>query len=427
MKKLLTATVLVALVFIIACKKTPLAPSSKSSGLDLSGVRALLKDSLQTATFDSLDFSRTVIATRDTGKTYLVRVPLKGVPVTRRFFLVRTNGSMIPQLAMGLEIQRFTFATDSASNPYSFSGSIKKTWLNGTMVYTSAVNGGFIEALHSKEVTIMEADEPYVELPEIIIYAPDQDYYADWDAILDDGGGAGGIGYSSSAPTSTLGSGSAGAAAVNSASFDVATELQASRPAINLKSYLACFDPIVDPGATYTATLCVRIPNPGNPNIMWNPLTGNVGHTFIELSKTSEATTITQYLGFYAACGICAVTGNLVNSKMVDNQGHPYDAKLTVSLTSEQFTTLTNQMVSNSELDYALGLYNCTNYAVNALNMVLPTPINVPDMTIPGQDPGMTPNGLYKALATLPVSGPDGNVAIYSGDQTAGTSHGPCN
>lgn len=417
------------IVLIAGCQKARLDSANATMvNPNLTAIQRLLRDSAGGQTIQLLDFGHPIIATRDSGKTYLVRIPFKVIASDQRFFLFKTNSSLTPTSSALIALTRDSSEADSPFSIFGFNGHISKDYLNGAIDYSSSVTNGYIQTRHSKQVAIAREDDPVVELPEIIIYAPDEDYYANWDAILTDGGGSGGdAGFSSAAVQSSSAGGSANLSYVNSYSFDVASELQASKPAINLPTYMTCFGLITAADATYTATLYVRIPNPANPAVMWNPLTGNVGHTFIGLSKSGGGQTINQYVGFYASCGVCAVTGSYVKSKMVDNSGHPYDASLTLQLTASQFATLTTEMEYESINEYALGEYNCANYAVECFNSVLPGSLDIPDMSIPGQSPGITPNGLYMALENLPANSPEGQVNKYGSDQTAGTGHGACN
>ena len=423
MKKLcLLATC--ALVFFYACRKQPAAGNLRPA-TDLTAVRHFLKDSLPAPTYDSLDFSRVVIASRDSGRHYFVRVAFTGEDVAEHFVLIGTDAAFGPITGTVLRITRDP--ASAVTTPYVFNGTVVKTHLDGTADYTSAISNGYVMARHTKAPALAEPNDPYIELPEIIIYAPEETYYADWDVFIS-GAGYGNYGYSSSSAISG-GGGSGSPSAVNSYSFDVANELQASRAGIDLKAYLNCFSTISAPDETFTAALFVRIPDPNNPNTMWNPYTGNVGHTFVMVSKTAGGQTITQYIGFYATNGFDAIT-DPTPSKMVDNSGHPYDATLTFKPTAAQFSALLTALQNYSVNQYQLGGYNCTNYALDAFNSMYEaaglSPISVPLMAIPSQTPGETPNGLYKALQSLPSNGPDGQVSISAQDRIAGASHGAC-
>jgi hypothetical protein len=428
------ATIVAGLCIVCACQKQnrPIQPLISSQSVPLTQVEQYLKDSLPTSTYDSLSFASTITTSNDTGRTYFMRVPFKGTPITDRFILIHTNQAYAPVKAAAIQITKDSTPASIIPSALSFYGTIRKSYLNGTLDYASSINGGYIQVLHTpKKVTLDEAlDEQAIELPEIVIYAPDDDYDASFDLILDDGGGGGFDGYSPAA--SALGGG-AGATSVGSYSLSEANEIQAAKPAIDLTAYFDCFNNVPNTAATtYSASLLVKVPDPTDPDIMWDPTQADgVGHTFMELTKSDGITTITQYIGFYGQGGVAysaeTAIGFSVPSKMVDNSGHPYNASLTVSLSGGQFADLLTSLQSYSMAKYNLSSYNCTTYALSAFNTVLPTALNPSPMAIPGQVAGDTPNGLFALMQTMPANGPDGQVAISNAPQTAGAGHGPCN
>jgi hypothetical protein len=416
-----------------ACHKNSAQPGSGHQGNtpNFTAIQHYLKDSLSRASYDSLDFTGVVIATTDSGRTYFVTVPSRGIPVNQQSILLRVSASFQPIKAVRIFINQLPVPTGTVQTVFSFNGSIRKTYLSGSLIYASGINSGFITQLHNKVTDTEEADEPYQELPEIVIYAPGDSYYVDWDYILDDGGG-GSYSYSSSTATSTSGGGGgAGAApggqAANANSFNVANELQATNPRITLKAFLNCFATVPDQGAKYSASLLVSIPNANNPSQLWNPLTGRVGHTFIQLTKSNGSNTVTQYVGFYADCGVCALSGDPVASKMVDNSGHPYNASLTLNLDADQFSILTQAMEYYSQNDYAMCNYNCTGFAVDAFNSVMQPGLSPTNLTIPGGTPGDMPNSLYILMQNTPNGTAGADISFFPTPQTAGNSHGACN
>ncbi|HTR29914.1 MAG TPA: hypothetical protein VMH27_11635 [Puia sp.] len=440
--KQLCIVFLAALVVVVSCQKN----SSHGTGGLIGGlspaseVSKYLKDSLGAASFDSLDFGRAVTDTYDTGRSYYVRVPWRGLELAKRFVLVRTDGAYRPIKAGVFSIGVDSIATDVLPSAFGFYGKIEKSHLNGSVEYRSPVTGGFIHAFHPiRRVVPLEAavtNDP-AELPEIIIYAPDPDngYDISLELLLDEGGSGGGTsggsGYSSA---SGGGSGSAGSSSTSTSSYALSelNELQASKPGIDLSLYFECFGNVPDNSATtYQASLLVKVPNPANPGIMWDPgQTDGVGHTFIQLTKTNGKNSVTQIIGFYGEGGPYAVVtalGYSVPSKMVDNSGHPYNAKLTAGLTSSQFSYLLNELEVDAKNSYNLSSYNCTTYALDAFNMVLPVDLNPPFLAIPGQLPGQTPNGLFEELQAM-GSAPAANVSVSvsSAVLTAGSGKGAC-
>ena len=404
----------------------------------LAQAEAFLKDSPSSPMYDSLDFDRVELTTPDSGANYFVRVPFTGVDLAQRFVLVKTNSAYLPVEGTVIKIHLDSIAKDVFPPTLGFYGSIQKSFLNGTEVYHSAVNGGYIQVLHlpgrTTDFLALEDDEEYVELPEIIIYAPDDGdsygpamYY--FESMVGGGGGGGGS-TSGYFPAGGGGGGSASSSASSYATSEL-NELQAAKPGIDLQQYFNCFDNVPsDANTTYSAALLVKVPSTSNPNVMWDPTQADgVGHTFIELTKTNGTTSYTQYIGFYGQGGLYGAEtalGFSVPSKMVDNSGHPYNAKLTVNLSGTQFSQMLTDLQSYSMAKYNLSSYNCTTYALSAFDNVLPNDLTVPPMAIPGQAVGDTPNGLFIALEGLPANGPQGQVSISSAPQTAGTGHGPC-
>lgn len=433
MKKIIT--ICAVLLAAASCQKS--SKVTLPSGIEIGSLRAYLQDSLAAPSFDSLDFQHSVIDTYDSGRTYYVRVPSLGIDLAKKFVLLRTDSLYRPLKAACFEIKVDSFASDVLPSAFGFFGSIRKSHLNGSVAYNSPVSRGYIQALHpaKRVIPLDEAtDADVVELPEIIIYAPDPDggYDVSLDLLMDDGGGAGGggtAGYSSSSGGGGSVSGSASLS--NSYAYSEIYELQAGNPAIDLSQFFVCFGNVPDNNATtYQASLLVKVPNPANPNVMWIPgLADGVGHTFIQLTKTSGTNSVTQIIGFYGEGGgyiAATALGFSVPSKIVDNSGHPYNAKLTASLSSSQFSYLLNELGDDAKNSYNLSSYNCTTYALDAFNTVSPVDLDPPYMSIPGQEPGETPNGLFEVLQALPASGPGWTVSISSTPLTAADGKGAC-
>ena len=428
--------ILVTLVIISCRKDGSRSVTGTIGGLSpLAAVSHYLKDSLSAAAFDSLDFTHSAIDTYDSGQTYYIRVPSLGMALAKAFVLLRTDSLYRPLKAARFEVRVDSFASDVLPSAFGFFGSIRKSWLNGSEAYHSPVNRGYILALHPAKRVIPQdepASTPVVELPEIIIYAPDPDdgYDLSLALILDDGSGSGSSsGYSSSSGGGGSASGSASSS--NSYANSELKELQASNPAIDLSRFFDCFSNVPDNSATtYQASLLVKVPNPANPNVMWDPTQADgVGHTFIQLTKSNGTNTVTQIIGFYGVGGGYAVAtalGMTVPSKMVDNSGHPYNAKLTASLSGSQFSYLLNELEVDANNSYNLSSYNCTTYALDAFNTVLPVSLDPPSMAIPGQEPGETPNGLFEEMQDLPGNIPNVSVSISNTPLTAGDSKGAC-
>ncbi|MDR3712365.1 MAG: hypothetical protein P4L51_06090 [Puia sp.] len=416
----------------ISCNKSPQNavarpsyPGIQASQLD--SVKHFLQDSLPASAYDSLQFSQGVLDTAASGNLYL-RFPSLGDPISKRFLLVETSPGFIPLKAVGIRIIQTGQDTASTRSSGSFNGTIVKTWLKGSVAYTSPVVSGFATVLHpAKTVSTDAADKSNDSdfdgtgetLPDILIEAPFEDdenmmFYADLGVFIEGGGGSGSYQLLS-------GGGSSSSSSVSVYAVDV----QAEKPGINVKAYLACLDAFTGKDPTYSVTIYSAIPS-SNPNIMFNPSTLHVGHTFLGLTKTAGGQSATQYIGFYASCGWCAVTGNFTTSKLVDNEGHPYNASYTVNVTADQFAAVQTRMESDADLDYSLYDYNCASYALDVFDLVAPGVLEVPDMSLtPIAPPGITPNGVYIAIAKLVWDGVDGATASPV-QSAAGQSYGNC-
>jgi hypothetical protein len=119
-----------------------------------------------------------------------------------------------------------------------------------------------------------------------------------------------------------------------------------------------------------------------------------------------------------------------VDSKIVNNGGHEYNASITMTNVSLiDFNAAMNLALSNSTLLYDLNDYNCTDYAVGVFNQVMPfnNQLNVPDhITGFGVNYKTTPNSLYKTLKQMKQSGEfQGSIQIGTGNGTE--SAGDCN
>ena len=415
----------------ISCNKSPQESLARPSypGLQdsrLDSVKHYLQDSLSPAAYDSLQFSRLILDTAANGNLFL-RFPSLGDPISRRFIVVETSPSFTPLKAAGIRIYQSSQDSASSRSSGSFNGSITKTWLNGNLAYTSPVESGFVAILHPTRAITSDATDKTIDtdfdgtgetLPDILIEAPLEDdenmmYYMDFGQFIDGGGGSG--------TYELIGGGTGVSGTINVYAVDV----EAEKPGINIKAYLACLAAMGNTGATYSVTIYTAIPA-SNPNIMFNPSTLHVGHTFLGLTKTVGGQSATQYVGFYASCGWCAVMGNFTTAKLVDNEGHPYNASYTVNVSADLFSDVENRMEEDADLDYSLYDYNCASYALDVFDLVAPGVLDVPDMSLtPIASPGITPNGVYIAIAKLVWDGVDGAMASTT-QSTAGQSYGNC-
>lgn len=147
----------------ISCNKGTQAPAGRPifpaalSASQLAAVESYLKDSMPNASYDSLDFKDIVTSITDSGDGYFVRVPSLGISIGNRFVLIKTNDEYVPLEGACIEIARDSLSKMAVPATLAFYGTIRKTYLNGTVQYLSAVNGGYIQVLHSiKKVAPMD-------------------------------------------------------------------------------------------------------------------------------------------------------------------------------------------------------------------------------------------------------------------------------
>ncbi len=402
----------------------------------LATIEQYLKDSMPTAAYDSLQFQNILVSSPDSGLSYFIRVPAIGQSIAHHFVLLKTDSHYSTFQGAIFTIQRDPFsagavAFDSATGSIPFSGQIIKTSLMGTTAYITPVTGGLLGGLQGgtsdRQPSVAEADNSdYIELQEIVIIAPSEDpddYYVELGYLLSTytgGGGSGTSGGGSGSPISYVSS-------TGLATYNPADDAQAGKPGINIHSFLDCFGNIPDQNAIYTAALDVRIPNLSSPGQLLNSSTMQVGHAFIQLTKSAPGyAPITQYIGFYANSPT-TFTNNPVGSKLVDNSGHLYDAQLIVNMTADQFAALTKAMIDNSVKDYELTGYNCAGYATDVFNSVMIPSLDPPTMAPFGMSPGIFPNSLYEEMQTMHPTNPNVSIKFFPADQIAGTSKGACN
>lgn len=112
----------------------------------------------------------------------------------------------------------------------------------------------------------------------------------------------------------------------------------------------------------------------------------------------------------------------------MDNGGHEYNARYTISVTNAQFQAALNAVQTYSSYDYSITTFNCTDFALEVFNAA-GGDLYIPKYQIPGFPNGTTgsntPQGLYNKLDQMAAAG-------YTGIEKPGVkgygnySHGPC-
>lgn len=194
-------------------------------------------------------------------------------------------------------------------------------------------------------------------------------------------------------------------------------ELTVIADSIRLAERFNCFNSVpTNSSTTYSIKICADIPVNSNPKAL---LDGNrsPGHTFLELTKTNGTTSVTQTIGFYPESATKAAFQVDVNSMIVDNGVHPYDASLFMTVSAGQFERALVTAKNKSANDYNMTGYNCTAFALDVFNSArepnnqLFVPNSVPQNTI-FSTYGKTPNGLYNKIKGMVSDGFSGASGI---------------
>ncbi len=199
---------------------------------------------------------------------------------------------------------------------------------------------------------------------------------------------------------------------------------------IDPKKYTDCFGSIPDGSTTlYTVTISTDLPTDGHPEIFYNWSDGSPGHAFIELNKSTPYGGVSQDFGFYPTSSYKLATLDNINlsSKVVDDGGHEYQARYTISVSAAQFQAAISA-VNSARDTYNVGNYNCTDFALDVFNAA-GGGLSIPRHSIPGfeVDGGSnTPQGLYEKIKSLNNSG-TANTTTSNNKEYAGSSKGPCN
>lgn len=315
-------------------------------------------------------------------------------------------------------------------NKDGYQGSIDVSNLDRSSKYSSVIRNGFIVSSHTTAVTTTSTINQKssercndCSIPEVIVSATYHNPYYNADDpfawlnlfwLM-----AGDMPKTEYLP---LGGGGSGSETID-------TERADNKEKIDAKKYMDCFDNMADAGATCTITISTDIPVDSRPDQFFDATAGAVGHTFIELWKMAPSgQLVSQNIGFYPAGTFKAATGTNVESKIVDNAFHEYNARYTISVTPAQLRAAINKVKALENTPYHLSDFNCTDFALSVFNATGAN-LTIPKYQIPayGSTTGSnTPQGLYHKLMEMGAAGNTG-VQTNGAKGYAGTSHGPCN
>lgn len=439
-------TLLICSVLLAACKKEITATNGNEY---LKNVKAALKDSMSGSDFSNLDFTKAIVNRVDSVSLYFMRVPFKGKSIEGDFVLVKTekDGRVKEGRVVHLE---------GNMKQRAFYGNVSISALNRAHVLSSVIDKGYIVVLHkdwSTREQLMEAAMPEVVIVTYVNHTPD---YSTWLWLnsffyinsyggvggSDGGGGAGGGGYYGSLGGNTggyTGGGSGGTYGSGGGStvdptilIDVDTYV--NQPAINVDQYLKCFTSIPDQGSICSVEIFTDIPVDNDPTKLFNWNTESPGHTFLQLKKSNADGTqmVIQNIGFYPrSTWKNILDANPVDSKMVDDGDHEFNASLKMSLSPNSFSSVLGKIKELSTMKYDVDEFNCTDFALEVFNYVR-TPLQIPQYEIPGgigTIASNTPQGLYIKLREMKNSNDpeSANIMLPGVKGWVSNSNGPCN
>jgi hypothetical protein len=448
------------LISIFSCKKQIEQMDSIDSiqAGYLSNVKTYLKDSLRGSDYASIDFTHGSLSKQKDG--WYLRLKWLHKTIDGDFLLLQTDslGNCIQGRIIHLD-------KDGNSDQSVFNGNISIESLNRILLINSFISNGYVQALHplifSGITTNSSNVEPflipapvYQALPEVVVvgYIPSKGSGLTYGELMSfESMFNFGYGYGYSSPGGGSASSGGGSGSGNSGgnsgiyspigggggggiqpSQDVRINYETSTwlPAINIHSYMNCFAAIPDAGAQCSVTIYTDLPVNDDPTMIFNFNTGAVGHSFLQLTKSGSGQSVTQVIGFTATKPFQAmISPGAVPSKIVDNQGHKYNASLRMNITPAQLSTEISTIETLSSSQYDIINYNCVNFSVQVLNAIrLTNPLVVPLMQIPGATPlSSTPEGLYVLLSRMKEGGPEALNILTDEILWSGSSHGACN
>lgn len=403
------------ITFACACKKDQGQPAPNAlANTYLSTLRASLADSLPPGLYRSLDFSCTITLQVDSLHTSYTRIALSGRPIAVDFLMAKTT--LDGKLLAG----RFVSIRRDSADLSSFSGTVRYTNMQGhERPWTRYSKARMMRAQPGS--TNLKEQDPEMdggELPPVIVsysLTPQGISYADWynleDMASDDG--SGNTGYYGPAV------GGGGSPAL------VDFELPESKEGVDLQKYVNCFGSSQEAAATYTVTISVDLPVDNDPSRIFNWSDQSPGHTFIELYKNGSNGLVQQEIGFYPDHSWKTVGGGNIPSKIVDDGGHEYQAKYTISVTPAQFAAALAAAKTYSSNPYNVASFNCADFALDIFRAAGGV-LTVAQFPVPGySDASNTPQGVYDAIARLVLAG-NKNALANGQKQWAGASHGAC-
>jgi len=143
---------------------------------------------------------------------------------------------------------------------------------------------------------------------------------------------------------------------------------------IDIKDYLKCFQ--ATPGATFQVTVCVDQPSPGSRNPWVVKFTdgasgsgaSGAGHTYLILTENMPGGwSITRNVGFYPSKSVWPLTPP-VPGVLNNDENTAFNIAAQYSISSTLFFAMLQFIISAAGDNYQVNTYNCTNFALDALD-----------------------------------------------------------
>jgi hypothetical protein len=140
--------------------------------------------------------------------------------------------------------------------------------------------------------------------------------------------------------------------------------------AISCPTYMAGYDQIPDSDSHCFLRIYVRLASHHHPRLLFNPLTGSVGHVFLSLQKANNQDSCVRYFGFYPKNGFPGIFSNKpVTGIFIDNRRSLSDAVFRWNITPQELKSLLRKIQSMADHGiYQTYSHNCVDFALEILN-----------------------------------------------------------
>jgi hypothetical protein len=222
------------------------------------------------------------------------------------------------------------------------------------------------------------------------------------------GGGGGGIGGNPPPPTTPPVNG--GGTGTGTGTYTIPAA-PTSAVVSTIADYLKCFDKTL-PG-TITIYADQPLPSHRDPYILDSNNVPDVGHSFISITQGAT----TRFIGYYPATPVDPFLHPEAPGKYVNDAGHHYDVKLTLTANATQFSAILSGIKAFGGT-YNLDNNNCTDFAISIANLAsagITKTLGTWAVTHQGCNPGDLGEDLRLKSASVKTAG------------TAGSNAGTCN